>query len=138
MPGVPKSASELLGDMLRELLARSSEAPPDQLPMLSEDIAARVGVDGLRVWLADYQQRFTDNAKKKLYLAYINSYADEGDLNIVGIWYSAIPSPAVQHHLDGGEFEVLMKTNRKANRYLRGVTGYQRGLVANWAGIWNR
>jgi hypothetical protein len=88
--------------------------------------------------LADYQQRFTDNAKKKLYLAYINSYAHEGDLNIVGIWYSAIPSPAVQHHLDGGEFEALMKTNRKANRYLRGVTGYQRGLVANWAGIWNR
>jgi hypothetical protein len=68
----------------------------------------------------------------------IPSPRTEGDLKIVGSWYSAIASPAVQHHLDGGEFETLMKTNRKANRYLRGLTGYQRGLVANRAGIWNR
>ena len=42
-----------------------------------------------------------------------------------------------EHHLDNGEFNTLLKKQRKANRFLRGVTGYQRGLLPNFAASWS-
>jgi hypothetical protein len=86
--------------------------------------------------LAEYEERFADNAEKGLSLAYVNSYRHGGDLTIVGIWYSAIAEPYVEHHLDPSEFDAVMKKQRKKQRYLRGVTGYQRDGAANFIGIW--
>jgi hypothetical protein len=86
--------------------------------------------------VGEYQQKFTDNAKAGLHLAYLNSYLHNGDINIVAIWYQNIPAPDVQHHLDTQEFDALLKKERKANKYLRALTGYQRGVVPNFAASW--
>ena len=88
--------------------------------------------------VAEYQQKFTDNARKGLHLAYLNSYPHEGGINFVAIWRQKLPPPYVEHHLDRQEFETLLKKERKAGLYLRAITGYQRGGTANWAAIWNR
>jgi hypothetical protein len=99
-----------------------------------------VGLWELRSTLtaAEYQQKFTDNANKGLRLAYLNAYIHGGELNFIAIWHQNITSPSVRHHLDKGEFDALMKDQRKAGRYLRAVTGYQRGLVPNWGAIWSK
>lgn len=86
---------------------------------------------------AEYQQKFTDNANRGLDLAYLNAYLHGGDLNFIAIWHENIPSPFVRHHLDSGEFDGNLRAQRKAGRYLRCVTGYQRGLAPNWGAIWN-
>ena len=88
--------------------------------------------------VAEYQQKFADNAAAGLQLAYLNSYLHKGEINIVAIWYQNLPAPYVEHHLDTQEFDALLKKERKANLYLRAVTGYQRGVAPNFAAIWNR
>jgi hypothetical protein len=90
-----------------------------------------------RLSVAEYQQKFTDNAKAGLQLAYINSYLHSGEINFIAIWYHDLSPPYVEHHLDRQEFDALLKKERKSNLYLRAITGYQRAMSPNFAAIWN-
>ncbi|WP_437675774.1 hypothetical protein [Sorangium sp. So ce131] len=91
-----------------------------------------------RLSVAEYQQKFTGNLKKGMHLGYLNSYLIDRQINIVAIWYSKLPSPFAQHHLDSNEFNAVLKQQRQANLALRAVTGYQRGAAPNFAALWNR
>lgn len=87
--------------------------------------------------VADYQEKFNINANLGFYLAYLNSYRHEGEINIVAIWYQSQPEPFVRHHLNNEEFNSISKSQRSESRYLRAITGYQRGNIPNFAAIWN-
>jgi hypothetical protein len=88
--------------------------------------------------VAGYQKQFDINTGKGRGLAYLNAYVHDGEINIVAIWTSAMAGAYAEHHLDNNEFDALLKKQRKANRYLRGVAGYQRGLLPNFAAFWSR
>jgi hypothetical protein len=88
--------------------------------------------------VAAWQKQFDINAGKGLGLAYLNAYLHDGEINIVGIWHAATAGTYAEHHLNNAEFDALLKKQRKANRSLRGVTGYQRGLLPNFAAFWSR
>ncbi len=88
--------------------------------------------------IADYQTTFNSNHAAGRSLVYLNSYIFQGEIQIVAIWHQNAPAGAANHHLDRTEFQADLVTQRNSRRYLRCVTGYQRGSDANWAALWTR
>ena len=85
----------------------------------------------------EYQQEWNDNAAVNRGLAWVHTYVHQGKINFVGLWYGGL-SPSGQHHMDSAEFTAALKNARKSNLYLRGLSGYDRSGMPNYAAFWSK
>ncbi len=88
---------------------------------------------------AEYQAKFTENQLAGRQLVYLNAYDHAGSVRFTAIWHSAVAGAYVaRHNLTKAEYQDEWELRLGQGYLTRFVTGYDAGVVGNYAALWRK
>jgi hypothetical protein len=90
---------------------------------------------------ADYQQAWNVNSKAGRHLTYFSACQHAGGFRISAIFQALAPgkgSTGGKHNLTGGQMDVELEAEQKAQYLTRAIAGYLNGGVVTYGAAWRR